>query len=399
MAIQKTAKGGMAGRIAAGLGAQKAAGSSMAKAIAEKRASEIAERLGVQKAAKGGLHGAHEARKDDRANGMAAGLGVLALVLICGAVLWSFMGAFFVAVVGYVFFNPLYVWLRRKGTGKVAAGWVTLIVATLVLGIPGFYAIDIVVQQTLALLNSSSMQQSVDSLAANVANLNNYLPAGMQVDAGKIGTDLAAITMHAAGFTKSLFAGWLQNIGNVAFGLLITVFTFYYLITAEGALGGVREVIPFSRKNTDILIRDFRSVLYSSIVVTGIMALIQAVPLTLVFMYFNVPGAVFLGFIAAILTCVPFTGIPFVWIPVAALELLGGNYGAGIGIVATGIVIAIIENFRPMLQNRIGDIHPMVALLGVIIGVVYFGILGLFIGPIFLSFTLLCARMFKEEYL
>jgi predicted PurR-regulated permease PerM len=140
-------------------------------------------------------------------------------------------------------------------------------------------------------------------------------------------------------------------------------------------------------------------VLYSSIVVTGLMALIQAVPLTLVFMYFNVPGAAFLGFIAAILTCIPFTGIPFVWIPVAALELLGGNYGAGVGIVATGIVIAIIENFRPMLQNRIGDIHPMVSLLGVIIGVVYFGILGLFIGPIFLSFTLLCARMFKEEYL
>jgi predicted PurR-regulated permease PerM len=161
----------------------------------------------------------------------------------------------------------------------------------------------------------------------------------------------------------------------------------------------VKEVLPFSKKNTDRLIRDFRSVLYSSIVVTGLMALIQAVPLTLVFMYFDVPGAVFLGFIAAILTCVPFTGIPFVWIPVAALELLGGNWGAGIGIVATGVVIAIIENFRPMLQNKIGDIHPMVSLLGVIIGVVYFGILGLFIGPIMLSFTLLCAQMFKEEYL
>ena len=182
-------------------------------------------------------------------------------------------------------------------------------------------------------------------------------------------------------------------------GLLIAVFTFYYLLTAESSLGSVRAVIPFSKKNTDILIRDFKSILYSSIVVTGIMAVIQALPLTLVFMYFNVPGAVFLGFIAAILTCIPFTGIPFVWIPVAALELLGGNYAAGGGIVASGVIIAIIENFRPMLQNKIGDIHPMVALLGVIIGVVYFGMLGLFIGPILLSFTLLCAGMFKEEYL
>jgi predicted PurR-regulated permease PerM len=258
---------------------------------------------------------------------------------------------------------------------------------------------DLVVQQTLALLNSSAAQDSFSSLAANMENINNYLPAGMQVDTAKLESGVSSLTLHAADFTRSLFTGWLQNAGNIALGLLITVFTFYYLITAEDALGGVKEVLPFSKKNTDRLIRDFRSVLYSSIVVTGLMALIQAVPLTLVFMYFDVPGAVFLGFIAAILTCVPFTGIPFVWIPVAALELLGGNWGAGIGIVATGVVIAIIENFRPMLQNKIGDIHPMVSLLGVIIGVVYFGILGLFIGPIMLSFTLLCAQMFKEEYL
>jgi predicted PurR-regulated permease PerM len=337
--------------------------------------------------------------KDERANGIAAGLGVLALILICGAVLWSFMGAFFVAVVGYIFFNPLYLWLRRKGLGKVAAGWITLVAATLVLGIPSIFVMDLVMQQTLALLNSSAAQESFNSFASNAAKINDYLPSALQMDPDKLEGGLSSATMHAADFTKSLFIGWMQNAGNIALGLLITVFTFYYLITAEDALGGVKEAIPFSKKNTDMLIRDFRSVLYSSIVVTGLMALIQAVPLTLVFMYFNVPGAAFLGFIAAILTCIPFTGIPFVWIPVAALELLGGNYGAGVGIVATGIVIAIIENFRPMLQNRIGDIHPMVSLLGVIIGVVYFGILGLFIGPIFLSFTLLCARMFKEEYL
>jgi len=337
--------------------------------------------------------------QDSRANSIAAGLGVLALVLICGAVLWQFMGAFFIAVVGYVFLNPFYMMLRKRGWGKVSSGWATLIVGAIVLGIPSFIVADLVLQETLSILNSDSLQASISSLSANLSNLDAYLPAGVQVDTGKLSAELNTVLLQAAVFTKSMLMGWLQGIGGMALGLLIVVFTFYYLLTAESSLGAVRAVIPFSKKNTDILIRDFKSVLYSSIVVTMIMALIQAVPLTLVFMYFNVPGAVFLGFVAAILTCIPFTGIPFVWIPVAALELLGGNYAAGGGIVVAGVIIAIIENFRPMLQNRIGDIHPMVALLGVIIGVVYFGMLGLFIGPIMLSFTLLCARMFKEEYL
>ena len=338
-------------------------------------------------------------KRDNHANSIAAGLGVLALVLICGAVLWQFMGAFFIAVVGYIFLNPLYVMLRKRGWGKVAAGWATLIVGAVVLGIPSIFVLNLLLQQTLALLNSDSLQSGVASFSANLSNLDAYLPSGMQMDTAKLSADLTAVFMQAAAFTKNALMGWLQGLGGMALGLLIVVFTFYYLLTAESSLGSVRAVIPFSRKNTDILIKDFRSVLYSSIVVTGIMAVIQALPLTLVFIYFNVPGAVFLGFVAAILTCVPFTGIPFVWIPVAALEILGGNYAAGGGIVGAGVIIAIIENFRPMLQNKIGDIHPMVALLGVIIGVVYFGMLGLFIGPILLSFTLLCARMFKEEYL
>jgi len=337
--------------------------------------------------------------KDRRANGIAAGLGVLALVLICGAVLWKFIGAFFIAVVGYVFLNPFYAALRKKGFGKVSAGWATLIVGAIVLGVPAFLVLSLLLQQTLMLLNSSTLQQSISSLSANLSNIDAYLPAGIQMDTSKLGADLTSFLLQAAGYVKNALMGWLESIGGMALGILIAVFTFYYLLTAEGSLGAVREVIPFSRKNTAIFIKEFRSVLYSSIVVTGIMALIQAVPLTLVFIYFNVPGAIFLGFLAAILTCVPFTGIPFVWIPVAALELLGGNYSAGFGIVAAGVIIAIIENFRPMLQNKIGDIHPLVALLGVIIGVVYFGILGLFIGPIMLSFTLLSARMFKEEYL
>jgi len=337
--------------------------------------------------------------RDKRANSITAGLGVLALVLICGAVLWNFMGAFFIAVVGYVFLNPFYTMLRKHGRGKVSAGWATLIVGAIVLGIPSIFVLNLLLQQTLALLNASSLQASVASFSANLSNLDAYLPAGMQMDTTKLSSELTAVFMQAAAFTKNVLMGWLEGLGGMALGLLIVVFTFYYLLTAEESLGSVRAVLPFSRKNTDILIKDFRSVLYSSIVVTGIMAVIQALPLTLVFIYFNVPGAVFLGFVAAILTCIPFTGIPFVWIPVAALELLGGNYTAGGGIILAGVIIAIIENFRPMLQNKIGDIHPMVALLGVIIGVVYFGMLGLFIGPILLSFTLLCASMFKEEYL
>ncbi|MCX6769396.1 MAG: AI-2E family transporter [Candidatus Micrarchaeota archaeon] len=335
--------------------------------------------------------------KDHRANGIAAGLLVLALILIVGAVLWQFMAAFFIAVVGYVYLNPVYKALRGKGLGKTLSGWITMIIGAILIAIPSIFILNAVINETAGLINPTTMSNNYNALTAGFSNLGNYLPAG--VDPNQVSMELGKIFFQATIYLQSLLVGWLESAGGMALGFLIMVFTFYYLLVAEGSLGKVRAVIPFSKKNTDTLISEFRKVLYSSIVVTGLMAVIQAVPLTLVFMYFNVPGAVFLGFIAAILTCIPFTGIPFVWIPIAALELLGGNYPAGIGIIIAGLIIAVIENFRPVFQNKIGEIHPLVSLLGAIIGVIYFGILGLFIGPILLSFTLLSARMFKEEYL
>jgi predicted PurR-regulated permease PerM len=336
--------------------------------------------------------------KDRSGNAIVAGLIVIALLLICAGVLWHFVNAFFVALAGYVFLNPFYLSFRKRGFGKTASAWLTLIFGAVLIIFPTIYIAKVVLNETVQLLSPSNLSASVAALTANAEALSHYLP-GVTIPAGSINSAITQAVFESANYVRALLAGWLAGAGMLALDLLIIVFGFYYLLVAEDALGYIRSLIPFSRKNTDILIAESKKVLYSSIIVTGLMALIQAVPLTLVFIYFNVPAAAFLGFLAAVLTCIPFTGIPVVWIPVALLEALSGNYAAAAGITVAGIIIAIIENFRPVLQNRIGEIHPLISLLGVIIGVVYFGILGLLIGPILLSITLLTAHMFKEEYL
>jgi predicted PurR-regulated permease PerM len=52
-----------------------------------------------------------------------------------------------------------------------------------------------------------------------------------------------------------------------------------------------------------------------------------------------------------------------------------------------------------MIQNKVGRIHPLETLIGVIIGINLFGLLGIFIGPMLISYVTLMARMFNEEYL
>ena len=128
------------------------------------------------------------------------------------------------------------------------------------------------------------------------------------------------------------------------------------------------------------------------------MALLQAVPLTLAFMYYKIPGAMILGAIGLILSFIPFLGMPFVWIPVAVIELMQGNYDIAIGLTILGVIIAILENVRPLVLKGLGEIHPLISVLGVIVGLAIFGIVGMIIGPLVLSYAILIAQMFKEEY-
>ena len=65
--------------------------------------------------------------------------------------------------------------------------------------------------------------------------------------------------------------------------------------------------------------------------------------------------------------------------------------------------VLIVSNvdtvIRPMVFRRWAQIHPFVTLVGALGGVRYFGILGLLIGPLALSYFFELIQMYREEYL
>jgi predicted PurR-regulated permease PerM len=64
------------------------------------------------------------------------------------------------------------------------------------------------------------------------------------------------------------------------------------------------------------------------------------------------------------------------------------------------VVVSNIENvIRPYIFKRYSEVHPMVTLVGAVLGVSYFGLIGLLIGPLALSYFFELIRMYQEEYL
>jgi predicted PurR-regulated permease PerM len=179
-------------------------------------------------------------------------------------------------------------------------------------------------------------------------------------------------------------------------------FLLYYLLTEKDSdfVRKVYAAVPFNAENTVTLVEEFRRIVRTTLISTGAIALFQGAILTITFLIFGIRGAFLWGALAAIFSFLPVLEAPIIWVPAAIIQLLLKDYTAGIAIIAVGIFISVIDNFlRPVIQNRVGELHPLLSLLGIVIGVPLFGLIGIVIGPVLLSYFILTVKMFSKEYL
>src|SRR5690606_3513193 len=117
------------------------------------------------------------------------------------------------------------------------------------------------------------------------------------------------------------------------------------------------------------------------------------------FWIFGFQDALFWGVICAILSFIPLLGPPLIFAPAAVFALAQGDTFAGIGLLVYGFVLVInIDNIlRLIIAKRVGDIHPIITVVGVIIGLPLFGFMGLVYGPLLLSYFLITVRIFEAN--
>lgn len=86
--------------------------------------------------------------------------------------------------------------------------------------------------------------------------------------------------------------------------------------------------------------------------------------------------------------------------PAAAYFLVNGDYAAAAGIAAWGAFLSYVADgfVRQLVQKKMGEMHPLISLLGLIVGIMYFGAVGIIVGPLLLAVFILLAKMFREEY-
>lgn len=97
---------------------------------------------------------------------------------------------------------------------------------------------------------------------------------------------------------------------------------------------------------------------------------------------------------------IPFVGSALGTIPIFLLALSNGNTFQAWGVLIYGLVaIGATDNLlRLYVLKRLEDVHPLITLTGVLVGVPLFGFIGLIFGPLLISLFLIVVSIYKNEY-
>jgi predicted PurR-regulated permease PerM len=117
------------------------------------------------------------------------------------------------------------------------------------------------------------------------------------------------------------------------------------------------------------------------------------------YFFAGVEAPVLMGAITVLIALIPF-GAPLVWGSLALWLLVTGKIGPGIFLLLWGLLaVSWVDNLvRPMVISNATRMPFLLVVFGVLGGVLAFGLVGLFIGPVLLAVSLAIWREWLEEH-
>ena len=205
---------------------------------------------------------------------------------------------------------------------------------------------------------------------------------------------------------QNVINGAIQTVLNTTYSLAINAimlcFLLYFMLTNVRALDRASfRLLPLTEKHAKRLVLDSKKMVVSNAVGIPLIAVVQGMVAALGYWVFGAADPIFWGLITGVFSILPIVGTAIIWVPMSVYLIMEAEAGQGIGLLIFGaVIITSVDNLiRFTLQKQMADVHPIVTVLGVIIGVNLFGFVGLIFGPLLLSTFLLLIKLYRYEYM
>jgi len=220
---------------------------------------------------------------------------------------------------------------------------------------------------------------------------------------GKIGFQILSqeATQRMAADLAQRIPDLLSSTAGTIMVLLFMFFMLYvFLLESEVFEREVRKLLPFQTKNNDLLLKELRRMTISNVVGIPLIAIVQGVTALIAYLIAGAPDPFLWAVLTGMASVIPVVGTALVWGPLGLYLLAAHGMWQGLFVLMYGMfIVTSIDNLaRMVLQKVMADIHPLITIIGVIIGINIFGFIGLIFGPLIVSYLFLLVRIYKNEF-
>lgn len=316
---------------------------------------------------------------------------ILFLAIIIFKELYFMLASFLGAITLYIIMRKWMIKMYSKFIKKKWACALILIIVSFIVIVLPMAAVG-----TIAYNKLKPFLQNPEIIKSAFEQMNQYLIKNFNVEIfSKANID--KLSNQIIPFAQNTIGGTMNGLLN----LVVMYITLYFFLVNNMEIElWVRKHIPLKNSNVTLTISEFKKLVFSNAVGIPLVAIIQGITGLVGYLIFGVDGAILLGILTAVCSVIPMVGPTLVWGPLAIYLLSIGDSGHALGVALWGFfVIGSIDNIaRFLLQKKIGDIHPLITIFGVVVGLSLFGFMGLIFGPLILSMFILLVKIYTDEF-
>ena len=307
------------------------------------------------------------------------------------------------AILATVFYPVQRRLMRRHGRGLSAL--ISTVILCVLIIVPSMIAFNLAAGQ------ASDIAKKIEEKSASEGGIIPFLTHCVDRTTVYVGkyVDVSRFDIHAQLESKAkvLAEQILPTVGKAAGNMISVVLNLFlglisvYVLLREGdrIVDYVLRLLPLSEQQGKRLLQTLRDNIVAN--VEGVFAVgsAQGLGTGLAIAILGVSPATLFGIAAAFCSLVPIFGSGLVWGPVAIYLLATGHVVKGLVLVGIGFgVISQLDNVvRPLFVGRKMHANALVIMISMLGGVMAFGFLGLFIGPVVVSLIISLSDMLHEE--
>lgn len=320
---------------------------------------------------------------------------VLLLILLVGSLIFIEMRPYLSGVLGAVTF---YILLKGLMTKLIVVHKWKPVLASLTLML-GSFVIVLIPLTGFGFMLGNKVSEAV----RNSERVINAFKEQVSYIESKTGIDVNS-QIDTQAITTWLSTN-LQSMAGNTFNVLIAIglmyFLLHYMLLNRFELKQtLRDYIPMDTDNLNKIGREIQNMVKSNAIGIPLVALSQGIIALVGFLIFGIKDPLFWFVIVTIGSMIPFVGTFVGIIPVFILTLSTGQSFQAWGILIYGIVVVTSTDnvIRLLILKKLDNVHPLVTLVGVIVGVPLFGFIGLIFGPLLISVFIVLVKIYKNEY-